>query len=371
MAGFRWQVVHALLQALKMTPEQVVSIEQEDDVAILQMGGACSAAIQLKHSYDDSTIAETSPQWWKVIGVWLLSGVYQKAETLVCCTTDSIRHQSKLWNYYRLRDDTHLEPLRAAMTKNAEAKGNSDLEKAHDKWLELDSDDQLAVLRKIDMEDGSAKLDQAPTLIEQELERFTGNSKDIANLARNVRGWFETQIDEGLGKDGVHIQVSDLRSAITNLLRADRLIYAPDQPSTDEIYQIIRDENPILVQQLRLTGISEEAIHEQAVRDFRSAKKQRNDWLNDGALGISAVERFTAEVLAFWERKRLVQMREVKAGADLKTAGQTLFDACMDHNPPIASQYVDGQLSRGTFHGYADQPIIGWHPDFDKVAWQK
>jgi hypothetical protein len=72
LLGYQFQLRMALLTAIrayKNSPSREISIEKFDDIAVHQ-GSNVTDSIQTKHHIVPGNLADTSPDFWRTLGVW-------------------------------------------------------------------------------------------------------------------------------------------------------------------------------------------------------------------------------------------------------------------------------------------------------------
>jgi len=107
-----------------------------------------------------------------------------------------------------------------------------------------------------------------------------------------------------------------------------------------------------------------------AVVDFLQASVDRTKWSELGLVHESSFDEFEDNLKRVWKNKKTatdISHRD-KCEAD---RGKLLLADCSQHVLSLENNALPPHFVPGSFHSLADQVVIGWHPDFQKILQTK
>ena len=108
---------------------------------------------------------------------------------------------------------------------------------------------------------------------------------------------------------------------------------------------------------------------EEIIRFTRFKLKLQNNidiWLKAGEITNIEVDKFKNEAINQWRNKHKKTFRKITKKSGYNEAGLKVLDLLRENRLTIASQYLDTDLSNGTFYDLSDSPCIGWRKDWEK-----
>ena len=126
----------------------------------------------------------------------------------------------------------------------------------------------------------------------------------------------------------------------------------------------------VFLQQLRLFDAPKSML-ELALKNYYRAFEQRNKWTVDGLLNPGELGIFDQKLEEQWQEQQsfLEIFENLETEQDKKRYSAKLYQACQkDGVVPIRPEFIEGYLSKGSYHILADKLQIGWHPEFEKLA---
>ena len=109
-----------------------------------------------------------------------------------------------------------------------------------------------------------------------------------------------------------------------------------------------------------------------AIRDYYRAFEQRSRWLRDDLLLVGELGNYERRLIQEWEVVFEAMRNEVGADAAeaaKEEAARTLLTWAERVTFPIRMNVTEPFVTRGSLHMLADEPRIGWHPEFrDRLA---
>jgi hypothetical protein len=79
------------------------------------------------------------------------------------------------------------------------------------------------------------------------------------------------------------------------------------------------------------------------------------------------LDDFEEKLTDYWRNAR-TQCEIELANRKAAERGQYLLAECMKCSPPLQGKAVPHDFVEGCFHALADELLVGWHPDFEKLT---
>jgi hypothetical protein len=104
----------------------------------------------------------------------------------------------------------------------------------------------------------------------------------------------------------------------------------------------------------------------EAVADFLRAKVNRFKWIENEIIDETIANDFQSKLLAFWKnQKKRIELTE--SSSDEIRQGQLLLLDCKNRHETIRDMHPPSATIAGTYHALADEPILGWHPNWKNL----
>ncbi len=141
--------------------------------------------------------------------------------------------------------------------------------------------------------------------------------------------------------------------------------FALQDPPTDEDVQSQVKIRPRYLQQLDVICIPDDDILE-AVTDFLRADVNRQKWIECEIIDVDIANDFESRLLSFWKNQDYSIKITGKSLSDVER-GQLLLAGCKSRMETIRDMQPPYSTIAGTYHALANKPVLGWHPNWDKL----
>src|SRR5699024_7889168 len=123
--------------------------------------------------------------------------------------------------------------------------------------------------------------------------------------------------------------------------------------------------SPIYLKQLEEIEEDEEGIME-AVIEYMKAETNRGKWIESGIIDADIADEFEDRLHEKWRNeKKLIDLTHAEKNA--VTRGKILLYSCKKKEVRIRDMDPPSSTTAGTYHYLADEPVLGWHPDWKKI----
>jgi hypothetical protein len=370
--GYLFQCRYALLaglQALRDTPQLLISLEKFDDVAF-EANGEPTDLIQTKHHIDRAgDLSDGSVDLWKTMAVWLgkiADDIEAPFRMRFVLLTTAKAPDGSAASLLRIRDRDHAAADKLLMAAAKKSK-NQKISKTCETYARLPENVRLSLLRSVMILDGSPNIVDVREEIARELHHAAPRDR-IDKLVERLEGWWFSAVIRAMTGAAptampvvaIEQRVDELREEFKrDALPVDFKAAVPSQTVIAEL-----DKRPF-VRQLRKIEIGPKRI-EYAIRDYYRASEQRSRWAREDLLIDGELQHYERELTEAWEPRHAAIVEEAEAGsAEQKVAlGQTLFKWVeQDANFPLRT-VRERFLTHGSYHILANHYSVGWHPDF-------
>ncbi|ELI5738432.1 hypothetical protein RRK58_002438 [Vibrio fluvialis] len=379
--GYIYQARFALLQILQLPEDTVLFMEKDDDLDFLDSNGGKSLA-SLKHKAEGDRLTDLSTDFWKSVNIWLArykrDGRAASDLRFFLFTTSAVSTKSFLTHFLpNKREERKDSAAIVDIVDSALAKSNAKLvKKVTNEFNELTPSEKEDFLERIQILDGSPRIDDIPSLIkEKQMRSIRREHREF--IFERLEGWWNDLVIKMLTDntaDGIcGYEVSDKLSNFAEEYKSDNLpiTFRGKKPSSE----IDTDtDTRLFVKQLREIGVSSNRI-KSAILDYYRAFEQRSAWARENLLVLGEVEDYEDLLTDEWGRYKDVAFEKLNcdsAEEALREAGYTLYNWAEFETGKIDSLRIRERVTepyvlRGSFHILADarpEPRVYWHPCF-------
>ncbi|MFC5856254.1 ABC-three component system protein [Streptomyces chlorus] len=373
MLGYLYQAryaLHAALSRIQSGSTANVRIEQLDDVSF-DSPGTPTEVLQLKYHTDPSTtIPNASADIWKTFRIWLdqPAGYSFSQESPVCRYLITTGRAATGSAAYYLRDqDRDLSKATEILTKTAETSKNDKQQDAYEMFLKLEPTERAALVSTVIVIDSEPLLDDLEADLQKKLYFAASSDKRPAFLRRLEGWWFQRCVQHLRDKTAPPITVAEIQEELELIREEFRRDNLPINP---EIFDIVEKEggDSDYVRQLQLINVTGPRLAG-AVSCYVRAFAQRSEWLRDDLLAPGELSRYEERLkeawrVRFWESRE--EIGESAAEAEKLKVARALYKWVeQEADIRIREMCRESFVMQGTYHGLADQRIVGWHPDFE------
>lgn len=184
---------------------------------------------------------------------------------------------------------------------------------------------------------------------------------------KNALGWvkmeatslFEQQLPCAISYDSFHAEMT----AYLEKLRSKTVL--PPLSSAPTASQLALLKTATFVRQLRAIDSEDDDILE-AMNDFFLAASDRVDYINKGWVSAGSFTELETALKRVWRDSKKAIGLEGQL-SDAKLVGQKLYVRCKSHKDRVQGMDPPAYFIPGSFHQLADEPSIGWHPQYEEL----
>jgi hypothetical protein len=367
LLGYALQIPRALVHLLQGGPGDIVWVEFLGDVAKLKPDAQLISE-EDKSSISANPLTDKSADLWKTFYNWISaindSSIDINKTNFILYTNQ----RGRLGIVNLFHGATTKEESKRAIAEAKEKLKNVD--QAHVIWKYYDfvvnehEELLVEVIRKFELQIGSgAGYDE----VQNELTRKHISSKQIPFLIDSISGWLFKKLMEGIAnKHPAKIEWEAFDKQIKVLferIRGKELIdFTLQEPINEQDKQQQMKIGPCYLKQLEAIGCNSDEIIE-AVTDFLRAKVNRDKWIEEEIIDEAVASDFQQRLVAFWKNQRKkIELTEHNLNDDEQ--GQLLLLDCKNRQEKIRGEDPPSSTIAGTYHKLADEPVLGWHPQW-------
>ena len=368
--GFDYQLLYGLYSLMNTDEDIQEYVEHLEDFSIETKDG--HDLFQLKRSSTPKVINDHSEEFWKTLRNWshdiLNNTVKLEKSKFIIITMNKAQENSipyflkpEIGSYYKAWKRIHEI---GATTGNKNTK-----EKYYPEFAKIGDIDQLKLIRKISI------LDNAPTLqeIKNKIKNIIRNDTDekfVDDYYRDLYGWWRDKLDTILeSNEPTPISWSELRKIRKNLRDGYRKQILLSTITRDDIKKnVSSSNNKTYVKQMMAIKKNNEAILD-AKFDYEITKHQKIVWISENPSNDSRIKKFEDRVETNYSTKYNSGKDTIASNSkdmELVNWGRKMYDWAMFETNWKIIEDADEATKRGTLHFLADEPRIGWHPNYKK-----
>lgn len=367
LLGYALQFPRALYHLLRATEGCAVCIEVHGDVATVMPDGAIIAE-EDKSSVVSNPVTDKSTDLWKTLSNWV-EGV-EKGEFDVSSTTFVLfRNQSGREGLAEIFDHCSTREQAEKALSDALSK-LSDIDDQHPIWPHfkhalIDNRDTLiGVIVNFQLETGDGSGYES---VEQELRgKFVPNGQ-IEVVTKHLSGWLLRLVMNRIAqKHQAIIKFDEFAHECAVLFeraRCAELLDFTTLPSKDVVDSHVKNRPTYLRQIEFVDGENDDLI--EAVTDFLRAKINREKWIENELIDESVAIEFETNLREYWRNRKKQFYLVHKNTMSKEERGQLLLAECKTHIETIRNVRPPPSTIAGTYHALANQPVIGWHDDWE------
>jgi len=379
--GYLYQVRVALLWALrrlKANSEFLVSLETLDDVTFELKGGTVEELLQTKHHQNrEAALTDASEDLWKSLRLWF-EGFGRKTiplGTSLHLLTTGKANPGSIAAHLRF-DSPNVDAALKSLEATAQSSTSQSNARAYAAFLQTAPGDRKKLIENVVIFDAAPTITALDSELKAEVFWAVERKFHDAFLER-LEGWWLRRcvkqlasadpMDRVLASE-IEAQMSDLREQF----KQDSL------PIDDDLLTFDLDEatktahaDSTFVRQLEIIAAGKRRISA-SIRDYYRAFEQRSRWLRNDLILIGDLTQYEQRLTEEWElvfeamRDELgataTEEAQQKAARDVLKWAERVF-------LPIRVGITEPFVCRGSLHILADEPRIGWHPEFqDRLA---
>ncbi|BCE02105.1 ABC-three component system protein [Marinicellulosiphila megalodicopiae] len=378
MLGYLYQIRYGLLLSLKKLaevadPELInMSIELLDDVSF-DKEGVPEDLLQTKFHSKPGNLTNSSPDIWKTIRVWveaINTGKIELGKVVLTLVTTEALPKKSIAIQLGMGNERDIESALKTMLEISEGENKTNA-KGYQAFKTLSKVQKKAFLNSIYMIGASDDLLRIREKMKPIARQSVPNNAADAFINHIEGQWFAWCIDLLSQTPTGVINLGNLQDLI-DLIRPQYLSTNLPAEFTDALPDIIDVDGDlrVFIQQLRLFKASKNML-ELAIKNYYRAFEQRNKWSKDGLLNPGELGSFDQKLEDNWKEKQsFLELFEIIGTEQEKLVySAKLYQSCqVDGIEPIRPEFIEGYLSKGSYHILADNLKIGWHPEYKQLV---
>jgi hypothetical protein len=378
MLGYIYQIRYGLYLSLKKLSDIAepdsfnISIEKLDDIAF-DLDGTAEELLQTKFHGNPGNLTNRSPDIWKTIRVWVesaLTGDIEFGNTILTLITTQAIPDSSLASYLSATGSRDVNLALALMLEISEEDNKANA-KGYQVFKSLTVAQRQVFLSSIQIVGRSDDLLKIRDRMLPIVRQSVPNEATGAFLERLEGTWFKWCIEVLSQTPTGVINLGCLQDLVDQLRPEYSRTNLPPEFS-DVLPDVIDIEGDlrIFIQQLRLFNSPPRMI-ELAIINYYRAYEQRSKWSADGLLNPGELKRFDRRLFEKWQEQHayLEAISAIKSEEEKKRFSVELYQYCQQNGVvPIRPEFMEGYLSKGSYHILSDELKIGWHPGFEMLG---
>ena len=368
--GFALQFPRALYHLLKCGPGDIVCVEVLGDVATLMAHDQLKIE-EDKSSVNSNPVTNKSTDLWKTFYNWIKA---IKDDEINVNKTDFVLFTNQAGRNGIVNVFDSAKTVVEAKDAIANAKLLlSAISKEHEIWpfynyvVNQQENVLIEVIQKFDLQIGSSSgYDE----VRNELIRKFLPPNQIPFILKFISGWLQQEVITKISnKQPARIKWEEFEKQFTVLFdrarRRELIDFTLQEPIQESDIQQQVKIQPYYLKQLEAIDCDDDETIE-AVSDFLRAKVNRDKWIENEIIDETAASEFQEKLCAFWKnQKRNIELTQ--KSLDEKEMGQLLLSDCKNRQVPIRDEMPPCSTIAGTYHALADEPVLGWHPNWQNL----
>ncbi|MCP4677663.1 MAG: hypothetical protein GY854_19530 [Deltaproteobacteria bacterium] len=365
--GYAIQVPRALVHLLKGRPGDTVCVEVLGDVATVGHDGNVTAE-EDKSSVVANPVTNRSTDLWKTFYNWAnaVDNGHLKLETtrfILYCNRSGREGIVNAFHAARTEEDAR-DAIERAMTELDNIDEGHDIWKFYDYVVNQKQDVLVGIVQRFEFEIGSG---DGTEEVRAEVVRKHFPTAQIDGLVESISGWLYEELTKRIaaGKPArikwedfdKHLKVLFDRSRRSELIDFTLRKAVPNCDVQEQI-----ENRPCFIRQLDVIDLECDEVVESVI-EFLRAKVNRDKWIEFEIIDEDVASEFEEALLRFWaNQKTRIQITEKSLAPEEQ--GKLLLTDCRNRQVAIRDMWPPESTIAGTYHAMADEPLIGWHPDW-------
>lgn len=370
LLGYTIQFPRALYHLLSIRQDESVSIEFIGDLALLKSDGTIQTE-EDKSSIVGNPLTDRSTDLWKTFSNWVNA---VKAKELDINKSNFLlftnqKGRSAIVNTFHdaLNDETAKKAVEAAK------KELSDITEVHEIWqyynnvCNQNENLLIEIIKRFELE---IENDFSYDSIKKRIREKLIAESQVEFILQNLSGWLQKIVIEKIAaKSNAIITWEEFHKQFLVLFERSRRLelidFALQNLPGDSDIDSHRKEQPLYLKQLSEIEITDEDEIIEAVSDYIRARVNRDKWIENDIIDETVALDFETRLTDYWKniKRKLEITNKNISESDL---GKLLYTECKMRNEKIRDMEPPAKTISGTYHALANEPLIGWHPTWEK-----
>lgn len=370
LLGYSIQFPRALYHLLRSGPNDVVCLEVFGDVATLQSNNELLSE-EDKSSVSGNPLTNRSKDFWKTFHNWIeavKSGIINIEKTRFVLYTNQSGRKGIV---DRFSDAQNQSDAQSALEHTIDVLKSIDVK--HEIWEYYDyvvnknKSHLVEIIQRFDLQIGNGAGYDA---VKIEIQKKHVHETQIDFIMDSLNGWVQRIVNENIAaRKSAIITWEDFDKQFKVFFERSRSRELIDftmnyTKEHDKVKKQIK-ERPIYLQQLEAIELTESEMIE-AISDYLRADVNLEKWIENETIDDEIALDFEDRLTKFWrnQRKR-IGITEKHLG--VIEQGQLLLAECNSRIETIRDMTPPASTIPGTYHALADEAILGWHSEWDKI----
>jgi hypothetical protein len=368
LLGYSLQFPRALYHLLKCSPDESVCVEVIGDVATMTAEGGLITE-EDKSSIIGNPITDKSTDLWKTLSNWIKAsdnGDLNMLNTkfILYCNQSGREGIAGKFSSALNRVEA-IEAIEYAIDKLMDLKPEHAIWDYYDFVINKNKEKLINLIERFEVQLGNGT---GYDDIHKEIMKKHVPISQIDFFTDNLCGWlFKNIIEKIVVKEHAIISWKEFNNQF--LVQFDRarrrelIDFTLHKPYGKEIIKTQINTRPLYLMQLEEIGLSEDEIIE-AVVDYMKADTNREKWIENEIIDLHVAEEFEEKLKSFWKNQSKLIFLTNKEKTE-KEQGQLLLLNCKLRQVSIRDMDPPDSTIAGTYHALADEPVLGWHPNWE------
>lgn len=370
LLGYSIQFPRALYHLLRIGPGETVCIEVLGDVAVTMKNNEVITE-EDKSSLHGKPITDKSTDLWKTFSNWIVpikEGVLDAKKTRYILYCNKSGKQSIVDQFSNASTiDEAKVALKVAKDKLYDISSDHPIWDDYNFVINQNESFLLEIICRFEVQYGfGAGYDD----VDIEIQKKHVPSTQIDFLRNTISGWLLKTIQEQIVKkkpacilwEAFNHQFLAVFERVRRRELIDFTLESP--PKAEEIYKQVKIW-PRYLRQIDLIGSNDDEIVE-AVSEFLKADVNRHKWIEKEIIDEDTATDFINKLKGFWNSQRK-KIEITEKNLPDKEKGQLLLEECKTRKETIGNMTPPYPTVAGTYHALAEEPILGWHPFWEKL----
>lgn len=370
-AGYLYQIERAMARLAESESGSMIAVEKEDDVSVEFANGDLQLE-QNKHTLDKrSPFYDTSRALWNTLDIWTKLAEQKEVEPCRCqyFLVTNVEIPKGLARSIGDADQKTVDECFLQMQKVAEIAPNS-IRAIVDRVMKRDEGLLKSVILKTKYIDSSAESSGGALRRKIASHLHIPDDVDEYDILNSLFGWIVNRLLDSWRdrKPGIISRSAFDKQLyrIIHKIQKHKQYGLPEHlvPFAKE-EELKRHRSSNYVKQIHLvTNDSEETI--EAITDFVRCSTERFRLANEGSLTIDEWIGFEDSLHSAW---RTIFRRENRlwSGEEEDRIGYRIFTNVKDVRADLGGDSAHRYIVMGTYHRFADDKKVGWHPRYEEL----
>jgi hypothetical protein len=369
LLGYTLQLPRALYHLLRCGPGDVVCVEVLGDVST-HTSDSNVITEEDKSSIVGNPLTDRSTDLWKTFSNWIEAINngdldVRKTKFILYCNQSGRRSIVDEFSSAQNQPDAQ-KAIDYAKIKLNDIGAEHDIWKYYDNVINQHETLLLDVVERFELQVGNnAGYDE----VRYEIQRKHVPDTQIEFLMDKLSGWLQKEISEKIAARKQAVvsweEFNHQFLVLIERIRKRELIdFTLEYPPSNEEVQKHVKTHPCYLKQLDIIGSSDDELIK-AVIDFLKANVNRQNWIECEIIDEDIASDFESKLSTFWKNQRKrIKLTESKLSEDEQ--GQLLYTDCKSRQETIRGMSPPESTIAGTYHTLANEPVLGWHPNWEK-----